>query len=390
MEIKNDYSYIRGVCHNPDTSKSERQLRKELSCAKRLRINSIRFWLLQDEWEKDPKEYIRLIKNFIRICFEYNISVMPILWNGNYIVDFKKLTEYEWKVKEEYAKDIIFNFGEEPNLLMWDVINEPMCNDYIIKSPKNEEVERFDVLTAYTRRLCRIVRKFDEKTAITVGHEKVEHCISTADLVDVISFHDYQPTRAKIENNYLMAEKLAKQYGNKSLLNTETGCIGRANPYDIGIEVCEQHHIGWYLFCLVSEGFWGDIHGLIYPDGTIRDPAVIAALLGFYRNRTNKRIESNPNKEGHAYRAIQAVEDVLRVEGTTLFMSKVKTVDDILEATEYCVNILEACELVPMKNPPSAQITYWRNKPDRELDILEIKRFAYNMAKLLKESCLIL
>ncbi len=390
MKIKSDYSFIRGVCHNPDPSKSEKQLHRELSCAKRLQINSIRFWILQDEWEKDSKAYIELVKSFIHTCFKYNLSVMPIIWNGNFIVDFQEPTEYEWKVKEEYAKDIIHNFAEEPNLLMWDIINEPMCNDYIRKSPKKERGERFDNLTAYIRRLCHIVRNFDEKTPITVGHEQVEHCVSTVDLVDVISFHEYQSTRAGVENTYLRAEKLAKQYGNKLLLNTETGCIGRANPYDIELEFCERYHIGWYLFCLVSEGFWGDIHGLIYPDGTIRDPAIIAALFGFYRNKTSKRILPNPNKEGHAYNAIKAVEDVLRVEETTLFMSKIRTADDVLEAAEYCVNILEACEFVPMYNPPSAQIASWRSQPDREKDIFAIKRFAYNMAKLLKECCLIL
>ncbi|MEJ2147381.1 MAG: hypothetical protein P8020_19845 [Acidobacteriota bacterium] len=27
------------------------------------------------------------------------------------------------------------------------------------------------------------------------------------------------------------------------------------------------------------QGYWGEIHGLFYPDGTIRDPATIAAIM---------------------------------------------------------------------------------------------------------------
>ena len=146
----------------------------------------------------------------------------------------------------------------------------------------------------------------------------------------------------------MAAEKLAMEHGGKPILNTETGCVGRANPYDAEIELAAKHHVGWYLFNLVSEGFWGDIHGLVYPDGTIRDPATIAALFGFFRNRSESRILANPNKECHAYRAVQAVEDALRVEPTTLFLSRKKTTDDILEAAEYCVNLLEAAEMVPM------------------------------------------
>ena len=43
-----------------------------------------------------------------------------------------------------------------------------------------------------------------------------------------------------------------------------------------------------------------------------------------------------------------------------------------------------------MWNPPSAQIADWRAQPEAERDLLAIKKFAYDMAKLLRESCLIL
>ena len=50
------------------------------------------------------------------------------------------------------------------------------------------------------------------------------------------------------------------------------------------------------------------------------------------------------------------------MEQTTLFMQKPKTTDDILEAAEYCVNILEGAEMVPMWDAPSAKIAIWRAK----------------------------
>jgi len=185
----------------------------------------------------------------------------------------------------------------------------------------------------------------------------------------------------------LQAKELGLKW-NKPILNTETGCLGRANPYEIELELAEKHKIGWYLFNLIIEGFWGDIHGLVYPDGTTRDPGVIAALFGFYRKRSSDRIKVNANKEGHAYRAVRAVEDSLRVEPTTLFMSKQKTTDDILTAAEYCVNLLEAAQMVPMWDPPSAQIEYWRSLPEEERDIWEIRRFAYEMAELVRKNCM--
>jgi hypothetical protein len=37
-------------------------------------------------------------------------------------------------------------------------------------------------------------------------------------------------------------------------------------------------------------------------------------------------------------------------KATTLFMSESSTLDEILDAAEYCINILESCELVSMYN----------------------------------------
>lgn len=381
-----DYSFVRGVCHGPGPNFSQEKLEKELSYCKRLQLNSTRFWLSQEEYEKDPKGYIDLIGNFMRTCWKYGVSSMPILWNGNFITDFKEPTEEEYAKAYDYAKAIIDAFRDKEFILMWDVINEPMCNDYLHKCSQEEYQDRYDTIKKYIRRLCGIVKDIDPVNCMTVGHEQVKHCESTVDLVDVISYHDYLSIREDIENAILEAKELGRKW-NKPILNTETGCVGRANPYDIELELAEKHKVGWYLFNLISEGFWGDIHGLVYPDGTIRDPAVIAALFGFYRNRTEKRIRVNANKEGHAYRAVKAVEDALRVEPTTLFMSKPKSTEDILRAAEYCVNILEAAEMVPMWNPPSARIECWRRLPEEQRDIYEIKQFAYEMAELVRKNC---
>ena len=390
MQLQASYSSIRGVCHNPDPAKSPEQVELELSCAERLQINSVRFWLQQEKWEADPNGYFDLVEDFIHRCYAHGISSMPIFWNGNPIAEFKEPTEDDWKRMEEFAAAAIERFGDDPAILMWDVMNEPYCNDYIRKCPDPALVpERMENLKRMVRRMCDIVRRLDPDGVLTVGHEFIWHNESTVDLVDVISFHDYLKTRAEIEAVYQQAEELSAKTG-KPLLNTETGCIGRSNPYDVELEICQRHQVGWYLFDLVAEGFWGDIHGIIYPDGTIRDPAIIAAMFGFFRKRTGGRILPNPNKEGYAYQAIKAVEDVLSVEETALFLSKVKTSDDILEAAERCVNILEANELVPMWDLPSARIEEWRAQPEAERDLHAIKQFAYDMAKRLKEHCLIL
>ncbi len=390
MKLLSDYSQIRGVCHNPDPDKTPEQVDFELACAERLQLNSARFWIEQEKWEEDPKGYFDLVLDFVRRCDAHGISVMPIFWNGNPIKVFNPPTEGEWAKMEEYAAAVVSLLQDEPNLLMWDVMNEPYCNDYIRNCPDPALLpERMEQLSALVRRMCGIVRKLDPDGVLTVGHEFIEHCETTNDLIDVISFHDYLKTRAEIEGVYRKAEEMSKQTG-KPLLNTETGCIGRSNPYDAELEICRKHRVGWYLFCLVAEGFWGDIHGIIYPDGTVRDPSIVAAIFGFFRNRGLERIRPNPNKEGYAFKAVAAVKDVLNTEEITLFHSKAVTSDDILEAAERCVNILEANELVPMWDPPSAKIEDWRAQPEEKRDLPAIRKFAYEMAKLVQDTCLVL
>ena len=387
MQPLNDYSHIRGVCHNPDPQGDQAQLEREMGYCQRLQLNALRFWMSMDAWEEQGDGYFDALDNFMRTAWRYGVSSMPILWNGNFIREWDDPDEAWYARAAAYTTAFIDRFRDEPFILMWDVINEPFCNDYMHYGPAEDYPARFENLSRYVRRLCAIVRECDPEGCLTVGHEAVPHCVSTNDLVDVISFHDYLSTRREIEDAILAAEAMGAEWG-KPILNTETGCVGRANPYEVELELLHKHQIGFYLFNLVSEGFWGDIHGLVYPDGTIRDPSVIAALFGFFRNRTPGRILVNANKEGHAYRAVQAVEDVLRVEQTTLFMQRPKTTDDILEAAEYCVNILEGAEMVPMWDAPSARIAIWRAQPEPERDAHAIRRFAYEMARLVRENCL--
>ena len=151
--------------------------------------------------------------------------------------------------------------------------------------------------------------------------------------------------------------------------------------------ICQKHKVGWYLFCLVAESFWGDIHGVIYPDGTVRDPSIVAAMLGFFRNRDVNAQPYYANKEGFGFTAVEAVREALDTHQVALFHAKKKTTDDILEAAEKCANLLEAAQLVSMDNPPSAKLLYFRSLPEEKRNLQEIRKFAYELAELVKEKC---
>ncbi len=380
-----DYSFIRGVNHGMygDPAVWER----DLGYAKRLNLNSTRIWLSYRRYESDPSAYIDRLRNYIRTSHRLGFSTMPILWNGNGLDPETLKPEFRER-GDAYVKAIVDAGKDEPGLLMWDIMNEPLTNPYYGRASDEEKARREAEVTEFIRYYISYVKKLDRVNATTVGYEKSSQLEPTADLVDVLSFHEYTQLRSTIEGAYATAEEFSRRFG-KPILNTETACIARANPYDVLLEISEKHHTGWYVFNLMIQGYWGEVHGLFYPDGTIRDPAIIAAIMGFYRNRDLKTIiKPVPNREGHADRAIQAIEEALKDDPSTFRHSKVST-EKILDAAEYAANLLEAAEMVPMYVPPSAKIRFWREQPPEERDRDAIRAFAYELGLTLKKRCLL-
>jgi len=365
----------------------QKTIERDLGYAKRVNLNSTRIWLSYLAYEKDPKGYIEKVRNYIRTSKQLGFSTMPILFNGNNLSPDTLKPEFRSR-GDAYVKAIVEALKDEPGLLMWDIMNEPMTNDYVGHAPADQKQPRQDEITAFVRYYLSSVKKLDSVNALTVGYNYSYQLEGSADLVDVLSFHEYTPLRSTIEASYKTAEDVSKKYG-KPMLNTETACIARSNPYDVVLQISEEHKTGWYLFNLIIQGYWGEVHGLFYPDGTIRDPAIIAAVMGFYRNRNlDTMIRPVPNREGHAEKALKAIEEALHDDPNT-FRHTMQSTDKLLDAAEYAANLLESAEIVPMIVPPSAQIQYWRQQPPEKRDRAEIRAFTYDLGLQLKKWCLL-
>jgi len=381
-----DYSFIRGV--NYGMNADQATVERDLGYAKRINLNSTRIWLNYTGYERDPEAYTARLRNYIRTSHRLGFSTMPILWNGNSLNPATLKPDFRAR-GDAYVKGIVEAIKDEPGLLMWDIMNEPLTNPYYGAAADEEKTKRGAEITEFLRYYIAYVKKLDPVNATTVGYEKSDQLPGTADLVDVLSFHEYTHLRSTMEAAYAFAEEQSKKF-NKPMMNTETACIARADPYDVILEISEKHKTGWYLFNLIIQGYWGEVHGLFYPDGTIRDPATIAAIMGFYRNRNlNTIIKPVPNREGHATKAIKAIEDALSDRPST-FSYSANSTDKILDAAEYAANLLEAAEMVPMYVPPSAQIRYWREQPPEKRDRDAIRAFAYELALTLRKYCLLL
>jgi hypothetical protein len=117
----------------------------------------------------------------------------------------------------------------------------------------------------------------------------------------------------------------------------------------MALEIYQKEHMGWYIWeLMIAQSQWGTIDGVVYPNGTVRDPSIVAALFGFFRNRDPDFIPAALDQEGAVTRCVadlkkwQEENDPAWEEG--------------LRLAEIAANLLEAGELVPMNDPPSREL----------------------------------
>ncbi|MBE5787641.1 MAG: hypothetical protein E7324_08900 [Clostridiales bacterium] len=379
-----DYSFIKGVNYG---IKDDETALRDLGYAKRVGLNSVRLWLSYKAWENEGQPYLDRLVHFTRLCHSQGFSLVPILFNGNGM-DAAILESDFLPRGEAFARAVVDCMKDEPGLLMYDVMNEPSCTDLIFKAPSEEiKAALYEKIWRFVRHFCQYIKSLDPINAITVGNFLATDLETSADLVDVLSYHDYSPTLKGVRAMAELALSVSKKYG-KPVINNETCCIARANPYDLVIETLNSYGIPWYIFNLMIDGYWNDVHGLFYPDGTVRDTAAIAAIMGCYRNRNlDTIIPEKPNRERHAFMALERLQKLLS-DCADAFEYGGFDVIELLEVCEFMANLLESGQMVPMQVPPTARIYAWRKM--EHPPVLEIKNFAYQLARQLKESCHIL
>ena len=79
-----------------------------------------------------------------------------------------------------------------------------------------------------------LVHHFDKSYLTTVGCFR-ETCMEVSEpYTDILSYHDYSPTVAEIDG-YIQSAKAFAAKVHKPVLQTEMGCVGRGNPYDVAL-----------------------------------------------------------------------------------------------------------------------------------------------------------
>ena len=322
---------------------SAAETERDLTYADRLKLNQLRVFVNYASWQTNNAAFKKNLVDLARAANRHHIGLLITVGdsatfiNGDGSINSSGI--------HEFVTALVSAIGNEPALAFWDASNEPDYNAAGV--PADRQKKRFEI----ARQIAARLHELDKKTPVTIGVAYEGNMETLADAVDVLSFHDYLPTRAAISNDIVRAKAFAAQSG-KQVMDTETGCIARANPYDVTIEEHMKAHIGWYIWELMITKRWGDVHGVFYADGTVRDPSIPAAMFGLFRNRSTNAILENVNRENWVNTDIKAAQSWLT--------NSAGSWKDGLAAAEKLANLLEAAQLVSMRELPSRTLELLR------------------------------
>lgn len=317
---------------------------RDLDYAKRLNLNQARVFLSYQAYTEDKERFRKNLVQLVRAAHERGIGVMPVVdYSTNMIWD-----DAARPAAKEWAADLVNTIGKEPGLAFWDVSNEP---DWPATN-----AARLERRMALARYMAGVFRELDPVTPITIGFAFDKNTAAMADAVDVLSFHDYLQTRGEVRATIARAQALSARTG-KPIFNTELGCVARANPYDVTLQEHMNAKMGWYIWELMITKRWGTVHGVFYADGTVRDPSIVAAIMGCFRNRGPDVTLEEPDRENWVTKAIANANAWLNSPNPDWQKG--------LDAAETAANLLEAAQLVPMREPPTRQVDLLRaGQPD--------------------------
>jgi hypothetical protein len=323
----------------------------DLDLAKSLNLNQVRVFVPYQVYTEDKEALPKKLRHFVRECYKRDIGVMPVVGSGQWIRDTTQRA-----AGREWIKFLIDAISNEPGLKMWDVMNEPDWPP----TPADRIKRNFD----NCRFMTKTFHELDKNTPVTIGFAFAEGMIEMADYVDVLQFHDYMQTTGEIRDTIKKAKEFAAKV-KKPLINGELGCIARANPYDITLQEHMNAKVGWYIWelMIVRQG-WGTVHGVFYEDGSVRDPSIAAAIMGFFRKRTADILPAVPDLEGW----ITKISD----RGEKWLKDPKRTWKEGLDIAETSAHLLEAGELTAMRIPPTQEVAVLRSGQENMKALTEI------------------
>jgi hypothetical protein len=295
-----DLSWMRGANYVPSYARNDvgtwadfdpAVIDRELGFAERLRLNTVRTFLQVAVYERDPRAFLERFESFLSLCAKHRIRAMPVVFDSCFgafpsLATYRsddwvanpgqdRLGEDQWPKLEAYVRDVVGSHRDDDRIVLWDVMNEPTCTSF------NSEADRARIWTFLDHFLDR-VRAHDPRHPRCVGVESSALIPKVLDKVEVLAFHDY--TRS-LREDIRAVKDLAARHGKAAIINEVVMRPGQT--FAFAMPILEEERIGWCFWELVlgktqfSRGA-DPIQGVVYPDGTYRDPAEVACIVGIY------------------------------------------------------------------------------------------------------------
>jgi hypothetical protein len=300
--ITDDFSWIRGANYVPSYARNDVQtwmdydpevIDRELSYANRMKLNSVRIFLQYAVYKHNPKQFLARYENFLSLCEKHGIQAMIVVFDscfGEY-PDLRNYRDKDWMANpgqnmlgpeywpelEEYVHDVCGKYRGDKRIVMWDVMNEPFCTSRVEEKGGREKIWTF------LDHFLDVVGKEDPTHPRTVGYMSSQTLPRLIDKIDVLGFHNYTGDMQSLRADIRYVKALGAQYSKPVHIN-EIARRNTGQDFWKFMPVLREEGIGWYFWELMlgrtqfSRG-GNPIQGVIYPDGTCRDPREIAAIM---------------------------------------------------------------------------------------------------------------
>ena len=316
--IEPDYASIRGANYVPSYASTSvaawsvyhpAQIDCELGYAQRLKLNSLRVFLQYVVYEADPAAFTVRLEDFVARCDRRGIRPLFVLFDSCFGDEpsMAKAESPAWvnnpgfgrlanrAEMERYVRDVAGRFRGDPRVLGWDVMNEPMADfSHVTRAER-------DAIWAFVHHFCAFVKQVDPSHPITVGEAVVEYLPKTMEQVDFLSVHSYATEPADFRSDLDLARLYGRASG-KPVVVTECGNPGAGQKYEMVFEVLGKEKLGFYFWeLMIGKIQFRNMAGLIYPDGTTREPSALAALTsvpeaGFPKNENGVPLTTPPDE----------------------------------------------------------------------------------------------
>lgn len=352
-----DLSGVRGFNYFPASVTGEQiflqyddaEINRDFGYAQRLGLNQVRTFARYSEWAANTPKFRDSFIKLLAAVKRHNMQIMFVLappprpaGASGPVIDARTTA---------WLNDVLGMARGHAEVLAWDVANEP---DWIGYADSPRTAAEIASRMASARQIADFVHAFDRNYLTTVGCWNVA-CIEVATpYTDILSYHDYGPTREIIAANAERAIAFAAKVG-KPVVQTEVGADNRASPYDMALREYKRIGMGTYIWELMIGRNWGDSQGLFYPDGTVRDPVIAAAVMGIFRNEGDNRVLENPDRESWVTVPLQRSARWLAATNPDW--------NEGLEIAETEADMLEANQLVAMRFPPTLAVQRLRAGP---------------------------